>query len=110
MGIENLLVVVERRTPYRFGEKKYFGFDPLTIVPMQRDLIVVELLNNEEITYIDMYHTHVRESVGPLLKDSTADSELASAWLVNMTEPLRKVEGTSPVVGQAAIALSRARL
>lgn len=37
--IENLLVIREAATPFRFGGQSYFCFERLTMCPIQRKLI-----------------------------------------------------------------------
>eukprot|EP00929_Paragymnodinium_shiwhaense_P036672 TRINITY_DN19616_c0_g4_i1.p1 TRINITY_DN19616_c0_g4~~TRINITY_DN19616_c0_g4_i1.p1 ORF type:complete len:747 (-),score=158.92 TRINITY_DN19616_c0_g4_i1:159-2303(-) len=84
--IENLLVIVEKDTAHRFGDKRYLGFEPLTLVPIQRKFIDKELLNQEEVEYLNAYHSRVRDEIGPLLSPE-ADAE-ARAWLLRETEPM----------------------
>jgi len=84
--IENLLVVVEKETPNQFGGKKYLGFEPLTLVPIQRKLINERLLDPDELQYLDAYHARVRKEVEPILEGPGGDA--ARAWLLNSTRPL----------------------
>jgi len=88
--IENLLVVVEKDTPHRFGGRRYLGFEPLTLVPIQRQLIDTRLLDSHEIEYLDAYHARVVEEIGPLLEGPGLEE--AHAWLLRSTSPL----GTAP--------------
>lgn len=82
--IENLLEVVEVETPYKFGDKQYLGFKPLTLVPIQKTLIDPKLLTEKDITYIDEYHGHVYNEIAPLLHDN----QEALEWLRTSTAPL----------------------
>jgi len=84
--LENLLVIVEKETPNNFGGKSYLGFEPLTLVPIQRKLIKTDLLDCREQSYLDAYHARVRAEVLPLLKEP--GDEAARAWLLEATEPL----------------------
>jgi Xaa-Pro aminopeptidase len=79
--IENLLVVVELPLPPG-GERPLLGFDPLTLIPYDRQLIDRALLTAEERTWIDAYHARVRQQVGPHLSGADA------AWLEQATAPL----------------------
>lgn len=55
------------------GEKKYIKFAKLTMIPIQKNLIKVSLMNNEELDWLDAYHEEVFSKVSPLLeKDSPA--------------------------------------
>ena len=77
--IENLVVVV----PVQVGEREMLGFEPLTLVPLDRALVARELLSADELAWINAYHARVREVVGPLLPD-----EETRAWLEAATEPI----------------------
>lgn len=57
--IENLLIIEEKNTPNRFGGVDFMGFESLTLIPIQKKMIVTELLAQEEIQWIDNYHTKV---------------------------------------------------
>lgn len=37
--IENLLHIKEAETPFKFGGQKYFDFERLTLIPLQRKMI-----------------------------------------------------------------------
>jgi len=79
--IESLVIVVEKRTPDR-GERPLLGFETLTQVPIDRSLIDIGMLTPQECTWLNMHHTHVRETLLPLL-----DAE-DSAWLKEATKEL----------------------
>lgn len=83
--IENLVEVVEVTTKHRFGEAPYLGFRELTLVPVDRSLILTEMLSAEEVAWVDAYHARVRAEVGPALPP---DDTVASEWLRANTEPL----------------------
>jgi Xaa-Pro aminopeptidase len=79
--IENLLVVASRGVP-EGGERELLGFENLTRAPIDRRLIVPELLDADERTWLDNYHARVRADLIDLLDGETAD------WLVRATAPL----------------------
>ena len=81
--IENLVTVVE--SPPAAGrreEKTMYGFETLTLAPIDLALVEPSLLGAEEIAWLDAYHARVRESLAPLLDAETA------AWLEAATRPL----------------------
>lgn len=41
--IENLLHIKEADTPFKFGGQKYFDFGRLTMIPLQRKMILTEV-------------------------------------------------------------------
>jgi len=79
--IENLVLVVAA-APVRGAEKPLNAFETLTLAPIDRRLIVPELLTPEETGWLDRYHARVVEALSPLLD---ADSR---AWLTAATRPL----------------------
>jgi Xaa-Pro aminopeptidase len=78
--IENLVLVEERAIPG--AEKPMLGFETLTYAPVDRALIVVEMLSDEERAWIDAYHAAVLDIVGPQLDGD------ALSWLRAACAPL----------------------
>jgi Xaa-Pro aminopeptidase len=78
--IENLVLVVERGTGE--DDKPFYGFETLSHTPIDRALIVPEMLSAAERAWLDMYHARTLESVGPQL--AGADK----AWLEAACAPL----------------------
>jgi Xaa-Pro aminopeptidase len=78
--IENL-VVVEPRT-IAGAERVMFGFETITLAPIDARLIEPKLLNDEEAAWLDAYHARVRKALTPLVDAETR------AWLKNATRPL----------------------
>ncbi|GIL92401.1 hypothetical protein Vretimale_6469 [Volvox reticuliferus] len=82
--IENLVVVVEKQTPFRYAGQQYLGFERLTLVPLQAKLMDTSLMSPEEVSWVDAYHKEVWTQVAPRLKDQPALLE----WLQVNTRPL----------------------
>lgn len=78
--IENCLLCVPSRTT-DFG--KFLSFEPLTLCPYDRNLIVPEMLTSDEISTLNAYHDIVSKRLMPLLEDETE-----KAWLSAATCPL----------------------
>ena len=78
--IENLVVVTP--TPLPDAEREVFGFETLTLAPIDRSLVETSLMTREEIAWLDAYHARVRREIGPLVDAAT------KAWLERATEPL----------------------
>ncbi len=77
---ENLVMVREvSGTP----EKPMLEFETISLVPFDRRLVDVALLREDEIDWLDAYHSRVRDTIGPAL--DAADR----AWLERATAPLR---------------------
>jgi Xaa-Pro aminopeptidase len=78
--IENLVLVVEREIDG--AEKEMLGFETLTFAPIDRRLIDAEMLEPEEIAWLNCYHAHVLARIGTRL--SGADL----AWLQQACAPI----------------------
>ena len=77
--IENTLLI----TPYKttpFGS--FLQFDPLTLCPIDKAPIVVEMLLQEETDWLNQYHRRVYEALAPSLEPHEAE------WLRQACEPL----------------------
>ncbi|RYH29906.1 hypothetical protein EON65_06830 [archaeon] len=61
----------------------FLSFQPLTMIPIQKKMIVLEMLTPAEREYLNLYHSSVRELIGPLLQ-----SEEERQWLYDSTKPL----------------------
>jgi Xaa-Pro aminopeptidase len=64
--IENLVLVVERTV--EGAEKDMLGFDTLTFAPIERRLIVAEMLSAAELAWLNAYHAEVLAKIGPRLE------------------------------------------
>jgi Xaa-Pro aminopeptidase len=80
--IENLVLVVEA-PPVAGAEKPLNAFETLTLVPIDRRLIAIELMSAEEIDWVDAYHARVAAMLGAILDAPTRD------WLTAATASLR---------------------
>jgi len=77
--IENTLLIVPcQRT--EFGE--FLKFEPLTLCPIDKRPILVEMLSDEERRWLDDYHQTVYDRLSPCLDDEECQ------WLREATLPL----------------------
>ncbi|CAK1365767.1 unnamed protein product [Cercospora beticola] len=81
--IENVIMVKEVETKYKFGDKPYFGFEHVTMVPLCRKLVDVSLLTQKELDYINAYHKEVWEKTSPFFKND----EKTLKWLERECQP-----------------------
>ena len=79
--IENLQYVTEA-APIAGGERPMLGFETLTLAPIDRRLIVAEMLTAEERAQLDAYHARVLAEVGPRVEPDIR------AWLETACAPL----------------------
>jgi Xaa-Pro aminopeptidase len=78
--IENLVLVVPREI--EGAEKDMLGFETLTFAPIDRRLVDVQMLEPEELVWLNCYHAHVLAKIGPQL---TGDD---LAWLQAACAPI----------------------
>jgi Xaa-Pro aminopeptidase len=78
--IENLVIVEPRAIPG--AEREMFGFETISLAPIDVNLIDAELLDDEEIAWLDNYHSRTRVTLSPHLDRKTR------AWLVQATRKL----------------------
>lgn len=79
--IENLITVIPAPMP-KGGEREMLGFEPLTLAPIDLNLIDIDLLNETERAWLDAYHMQVRDTLAPLV-----DLQ-ARSWLDHATRSL----------------------
>ena len=81
--IENVIMVKEVKTKYNFGDKPYFGFEHVTMVPHCRKLTDISMLTKTELDYINAYHKEVWEKTSPFFKND----ERTLKWLERECQP-----------------------
>ena len=79
--IENLVLVTEaEKLPG--ADRETMGFETLTLAPIDRRLVAVDLMSPEEISWLNAYHARVLATLTPELDED------ARAWLKQATAPL----------------------
>jgi Xaa-Pro aminopeptidase len=79
--IENLVLVTPpEKVPG--GERELMGFETLTLVPIDRRLVVPGLLSGAELDWLNAYHARVAEVIGPELGPEDR------GWLEQATAPV----------------------
>jgi len=79
--IENL-VLVRPPEPVPGGERDMLSFETLTLAPIDRTLIIADMLSEDERTWLNAYRKRVRETLTPELPEDVAD------WLDGGTRDL----------------------
>ncbi|MEZ4984660.1 MAG: aminopeptidase P family protein [Saprospiraceae bacterium] len=77
---ENLMLCVADGTSL-YGN--FFRFETLTLFPIDKRLVAIEMLTRQERDWLDRYHQQVQEALMPLLND-----EEERAWLAAQCAPL----------------------
>lgn len=78
--IENVLMCKKKDTT-EFGQ--FLCFETISFCPIDRKLIDVKLLSNEELNWINNYHREVFMKISPLISETAI-----SVWLREQCEPL----------------------
>ena len=82
--IENLIYVREAES-IEGGDIPMHSFETLTYVPIDKYLVLTELLTREELQWLDAYHAKTRDELMPLVEDAKV-----KAWLEKATEPFSR--------------------
>lgn len=88
---ENLIYVVDTEKTDAEGNR-LFRFETLTLAPFDRNLIEPSLMTDEELKWLNDYHSDVRAKILPLVEQKDAK---AAAWLQQATDPIRR-NGVAP--------------
>lgn len=84
--IENAVLCIEADTPHHFGDKKFLTFDPIAFIPIQTKMIKKELLSEQEVKWLNTYHSRCLELVG---RELSAQGHLETLeWLKLQTAAL----------------------
>jgi Xaa-Pro aminopeptidase len=76
--IENLIVVTEPGT-LSGGDRKTMRFETITLAPIDRSLVDISLMTDEERSWLNAYHARVGDTLAPFLDADT------NAWLAAAT-------------------------
>jgi Xaa-Pro aminopeptidase len=79
--LENLVLVTPPNA-IPGGTREMMGFETLTLAPFDRRLIDADLLNCDELAWLDAYHAEVRRQIEPLLEGADR------TWLRGATLPI----------------------
>lgn len=80
--IENLVLVTPPERPAG-GDREMMGFETITLAPIDRRLIVKEMLTAEQLEWLNAYHARVFAELAPLIDDAKE-----RAWLKQATAPI----------------------
>ena len=80
--IENI-ELVQTQPMHDIQDRVMLAFEALTLAPIDKTLLDIELLNRDEINWWNSYHQRVWETLGPLLDKKTKN------WLRLACDPLK---------------------
>uniref|UniRef100_A0A914PRD7 Peptidase M24 C-terminal domain-containing protein n=1 Tax=Panagrolaimus davidi TaxID=227884 RepID=A0A914PRD7_9BILA len=73
--IENCYEIIKSEK-LRSGAENFLTFEPLTLVPIQQNLIQRDVLQQKHIDWLNAYHQKCLDKVGPFLKEHCLQEEL----------------------------------
>jgi Xaa-Pro aminopeptidase len=79
--IENLVIVKEAEN-IAHGNIETHCFETITLCPIDRRLIIADMLSSEEREWLNAYHHRVQKTLAPHLKNEE------STWLSDATKPI----------------------
>ena len=79
--IENTLLIVPARET-EFGS--FYRFEPLTLCPISKEAVIIDMMNDEELKWFNEYHQMVYNRLYPLLDPNGQE------WLKKATTPLKR--------------------
>lgn len=68
------------------GGKTFLKFAKLTMIPIQKNLINLDIMTDAELDWLDEYHAEVLEKVAPLLEEGSP----AMTWLRKSCEKIER--------------------
>jgi Xaa-Pro aminopeptidase len=83
--IENLCITVVKQTEHNFLNKRYVGFETVTMSPIATNLIQLSQLTDQEVAWLNGYHAKVRALLMPHMQETFPE---AVAYLLERTEPV----------------------
>lgn len=92
--IENLVEIVEAEIVNDYKKlSKFLKFSPLTFVPIQKEMIDISILSDDELDWLNWYHSKTLDNLEPLADD---DPEFLS-WLVQACSPINRGTSIYPI-------------
>ena len=83
--IENVCITVEAQTSHHFNNRRYCQFETVTMTPINTELINVDMLNSDEVSWLNDYHKNCRTKLLPGIQEHFPE---AIDFLIASTEPL----------------------
>lgn len=81
--IENIIMIKEAETKWKFGEQGFLSFENVTVVPYFRKLIDMSLITQEEKDWLNASNKFVLEKMAGRFDNDP----LTKAWLERETQP-----------------------
>ena len=86
--LENIETTIQAHTKYRRADREFLTFETVTLVPVQTKMLVISMLTDDEIKFLNSYHKRCYETLAPLLRGP--ENAQALQWLEKETQPIQK--------------------
>ncbi|XP_078337368.1 xaa-Pro aminopeptidase 1-like [Crassostrea virginica] len=80
--IESIMMAKKMDLKYKFPNSEFLGFETITLVPLEPNLIKYEMLSKDQIDWLNEYHKKIQDTIGPLLINT---DKVAYDWLTRRT-------------------------
>lgn len=100
--LENIFMVKEEETKYKFPNTTFLGFETVTLVPYEPNLINYDLLSQSQVDWINDYHKRIMDTLGEELRRDKPD---AYNWLEARTRPITRAVSSSTVTCPSIVLL-----
>ncbi|XP_052709369.1 uncharacterized protein LOC128184084 isoform X3 [Crassostrea angulata] len=92
--LENIFMVKEVETTYKFPNTTFLGFETVTLVPYEHSLINYDLLSQSQVDWINAYHKRIMDTIGEELRVNKPE---AYNWVAARTRPITRTVSSSTV-------------
>ena len=82
--IENVMIVKQAETKYKFDNQIFCTFETVTMVPIDKQLLDLNIMTNDEISWLNKYHQNVYKNILSYMK-----TEYEKNWLKKATDPIQ---------------------
>lgn len=72
--LENIMEVKKFNLKYKYRNSVFLGFETVTLVPHEPNLINYEMLSEDQINWLNTYHKKIHDTIGPLLKNTNKEA------------------------------------
>ncbi|XP_062613276.1 xaa-Pro aminopeptidase 1-like isoform X2 [Saccostrea cucullata] len=93
--LENIFMVKEVDTKYKFPNTTFLGFETVTMVPYEPNLIKYDMLSQSQVDWINDYHKKVLELIGPELRVNNPE---AYNWLESRTRTITRTSSSTTLI------------
>ncbi|XP_064628931.1 xaa-Pro aminopeptidase 1-like [Lineus longissimus] len=99
--LETIVMVAKAETPYNFGGRGYLMFEPISLVPFEKNLINLDLMTVQQKGWLNNFHKRCLEVTGAELKRQGKTD--AYKWLQSRTKPIPEYVSSSNCINASVL-------